>query len=193
MRKVPYLQWEHIMLDTTIIFAYIQAARESNADPKCTFVKRLIDDLNSNKSTNKSKRHFYISAISISEMYERSTEMKKTEKIVGKMNVSTMTYVSFDTDIAEFMTSNYHPVLGTEKQKAITKELGLPLEDGILAREWITKDLMIIATADYLKCDTVLTLDERTFLPMAKKVDYFCCIAKQDKFNLNDTYIFEYL
>jgi hypothetical protein len=109
------------------------------------------------------------------------------------MNIEGMTFMPFDTGIADFMTSNYHAVLGTEKQKQISKELGLPLIEMQLAREWITKDLMIIATADYLHCDTVLTLDERTFLPMAKKVDYFCCTAKEPKFNLDDTYIFEYI
>jgi ABC-type sulfate transport system substrate-binding protein len=105
MRKVPYLQWEDVFLDTTIIFAYIQATRDNNADDVCRFVKRLIDDLNSNKSTSGAKRRFYISAISISEMYDRSSDQKKTEKIIKKMNIRTMTFVPFDTDIAEHMTS----------------------------------------------------------------------------------------
>jgi hypothetical protein len=54
------------------------------------------------------------------------------------------------------------------------------------------KDLMNLATADYLQCDTVLTLDERTFLPMAKKVGYSSCIAKEQRFNANEKYIFDY-
>lgn len=193
MRKATYLQWEHIMLDTTILFSYIQATRESNTDIRCNFVKRLIDDLNTNKSSTDKKRSFYISAISIAEMYDKSTDIKKTEKIVTKLNIANMTFVPFDVDIAEFMTSNYHQVLGTEKQKQISRELDLPESEMELAREWITKDLMIIATADYLKCDAVITLDERTFLPMAHKVDYFCCVAKEHRFNLSKDYIFDYV
>jgi hypothetical protein len=192
MRKVPYLQWEHILLDTSVIFLYLQAMRDNNTDKRAVFVKRLIDDLNNNKSTNNINRHFYISAISISEMYDKSTDIKKTDKIISKMNITDMTFFPFDTDVAEFMTSNYHAVLGTDKQKAILRELSWDGNDLTLAREWITKDLMILATADYLKCDTVLTMDENTFLPLANKVDYFCCVTKEENFNHNDTYIFEY-
>lgn len=192
MRKVPYLQWENIFLDTSIVFAYIQATRDNNADDSCKFVKRLIDDLNSNKSTGDKKRNFYISAVSIAEMYDKSTDKKKTEKIINKMNVSTMTYVPFDTDIAEHMTSTYHPVLGTTKQNKLAHSLGFPQHDLTMAREWITKDLMIISSADYLKCDVVLTIDEKTFLPLCNEVDYFCCLTKESKFNLSKDYIFEY-
>ena len=191
MRKVPYLDWENILLDTTAIFAYIQATRETNTDPRCDFVKRLIDDLNTKKTTSGKRRTFYISAISIAEMYDRSTDQKKTERIVQKLRINGLNFVPFDTDVAEHMTHNYHPVLGTDKQKQITKELNLPGE-GTIAREWVTKDLMIIATADYYKCDTAITLDARTFEPLAKRVNYHCCVALEPKFNLNTEYIFEY-
>ncbi|HMO63470.1 MAG TPA: hypothetical protein PKC39_15180 [Ferruginibacter sp.] len=192
MRKVPYLQWENIFLDTTIVFSYIQATRSNNTDPRCDFVKRVIDDLSSNKSTTGKKRNFYISAVSISEMYDKSTDQKKTERIVSSMKIGTMTYVSFDTDIAEFMTSNYHPVLGTTKQTAIAKQFGFKDHEIVMAREWITKDLMIIASSDYLQCDAVLTLDERTFAPLCKEVNCFCCVTLEQKFNLSPQYIFEY-
>lgn len=193
MRKTPYLQWENIFLDTSILFSYIQATRNNNADVDCKFVKRLIDDLNSNKSTGSKKRQFYISAVSIAEMYDKSTDKKKTEKIISKMNVSTMTYVPFDTDIAEHMTSTYHTVLGTKKQNTLAISLGFPQHYLTMAREWITKDLMIISSADYLKCDAVLTMDEKTFLPLCNEVKYFCCIAKENKFNTSKDYIFDYL
>jgi len=64
MRKVPYFEWENIFLDTSILFSYIQATRDNNTDLGCTFVKRIIDDLNSNPSTKKKKRNFYVSAVS---------------------------------------------------------------------------------------------------------------------------------
>ena len=192
MIKVPYLQWENILLDTSILFSYIQASRENNTDEDCKFVKRVIDDLNNNKSTNKKVRNFYVSAISIAEMYDRSTERKKTEKLIEKMNIKTMTYVAFDTDIAEHMTGTYHSVLGTTKQNALAKKIGFPEYDMAIVREWITKDLMIIATGDYLKCDVAMTIDERTFLPLCKEVDFYGCNCKKEKFNVNDTYIFEY-
>jgi hypothetical protein len=98
-------------------------------------------------------------------MYDKSTDQKKTERIISKMKVGMMIYVSFDIDIAEHMTSTYHSILGTEKQNKLAKKLSFPQYDMAIVREWITKDLMIIASAVYLKCDVVLTIDESTFLP----------------------------
>ncbi|TDO26557.1 hypothetical protein [Sediminibacterium goheungense] len=193
MRKISYLQWEHIFLDTSTIFAYMQGSRENNTDSDCAFVKRLIDDLNTNKSTGKQKRNFYISAVSIGEMYDKSTNIKKTESLVKKMNISTMTYVPYDTDVAEHMTSNYHKILGTTKQNSLARTLGFPEHDLVMAREWIIKDLMIIASADYFKCDTVLTIDEKSFLPLCKEVNYYGCLCKPSNFNHNDKYIFDVL
>jgi hypothetical protein len=192
MRKVPYFQWENIFLDTSILFCYLQATRENNTDQECSFVKRVIDDLNTNLSTNKKKRNFYVSAVSIAEMYDKSSDTKKTAKLVSKMNISTMTYVSFDTDIAEHMTSTYHSILGTEKLNKLSREIGYPQHDLKMVREWITRDLMILASADYLKCDTVMTVDDNTFIPLCKQIDYFGCSCKVGNFNSNDKYIFEY-
>lgn len=192
MRKIPYFQWENIFLDTSILFCYIQATRDNNKDEECSFVKRVVDDLNHNESTNKKKRNFYVSAVSIAEMYDKSTDIKKTEKLVSKMNIRTMTYVAFDTDIAEHMTSTYHSVLGTSKQNKLAIEIGFPQHNLVMAREWITKDLMILASADYLKCDTILTIDDKTFMPLCEKVDFFGCSCKSANFNVNDAYIFEY-
>ena len=192
MRKVPYLQWENILLDTSILFSYIQATRDNNTDEGCNFVKRVIDDLSNNKSQGKRLRNFYVSAISIAEMYDKSTDRKKTEKLIEKMNIKTMTYVAFDTDIAEHMTSNYHSILGTTKQNKFAKSLGFKDHEMVMAREWITKDLMIIATADYLQCDAVLTIDEKTFIPLCEEVEFYGCAAIETKFNLSKEYIFEY-
>lgn len=193
MRKVPYLQWEHIMLDTTIIFAYIQATRPNNTDARAVFVKRVIDDLNKNKSSAGKNRQFYISAISISEMYNRSTNTKKTTQIVNAMRIASTTFVSFDTDIAEYMTDNYHQLLGTTKQDTFIKGLNLPaVSDMKLVREWISKDLMILATAGYLNCDVTLTLDVRTMVPAAQNIGVFAASVEEANFNQNSTYIFDY-
>lgn len=51
---------------------------------------------------------------------------------------------------------------------------------------------MILSSADYLKCDTVMTVDDRTFIPLCEKVDFFGCSCKTQNFNSNETYIFEY-
>ena len=61
-----------------------------------------------------------------------------------------------------------------------------------IVSEWMTKDLMIVGTAHYENCDVVITLDERTFSPLANEVGFYCCIAKIENFNESENYIFEY-
>jgi hypothetical protein len=182
MRKPDYPMWENVFLDTSILFAYMRAVRTDNTDPRSEFVKTLIDDLTSTKTTGKKTRNFYMSAITIAEMYNKSDNTKKAEKIVKHLDTKNMTFVGFDTDIAEFMTNNYHTVLAKDKLNAVAREFSWPEHDLVMAREWITKDLMIISSAHYLDCDTVLTLDVKTFKPLAEKVDYNCCLALQENF-----------
>ncbi len=51
---------------------------------------------------------------------------------------------------------------------------------------------MIIASADYIKCDMVMTVDEKTFLPLSIEADYFCCVCIEERFQVSDKYIFAY-
>jgi len=186
MRKPNYLDWKEVFLDTSIIFAYQQATRSGNTDLRCEFVKRLIDDLVSRDI------QLFMSAISISEMYNKSDSTPKTKKIIDHINSKNMTFMSFDTNIGEHMTCQYHKVLGKDKLSSLVEEISWPNSDLILAKEWITKDLMIIATADYIKSDVILTLDRKTMHPLAKKVEVFCAYTIKENFNHNKTYIFEY-
>jgi len=192
MKTVEFVDWENICLDTSIILSYLAALRGNSRDKRCAFVMTLVDYLNNNKTRKGKSRQFYVSAITISEMYDKSTDKTKVERIVNKMRVNNMTFISFDTDIAEFMTHNYHILLGTDKQMKHVRELNWPEENLLTAREWITKDLMIIATAHYSACDVVLTLDGKNFAPTAEKIDYFCSIVLEENFNINGNYIHEY-
>jgi predicted nucleic acid-binding protein len=186
MRKPDYSEWKHVLIDTSVLFAYQQATRSNNSDQRCVFVKRLVDDLVNRKS------QLYMSAISISEMYNKSDDTPKTKKIIEHLNCKNMTFVSFDTPIAEHMTSHYYKILGKDKISELVQEISWPSSDLFLAKEWITKDLMIIATADYINADVLLTLDRKTMHPLAKKVDVFSSYVIQENFNQNQAYIFYY-
>lgn len=192
MRKVDIYDWEHIFLDTTIIFCYFHALRTPGNDPKSDFVKQLLDDLMFNRSRRENQRQFYMSAISISEMLDKSEEIPKTEKIIRDLRVQNMTYVSFDEEIAEYMTSNYHQILGTNKQKTLSKLFGFQDVNMVMVREWMTKDAMIIASSDFYDCDVVLTVDERTFFPLADAVGHFSALVKQEHFSINGSTIWAY-
>ena len=191
MNKVKYAEWEHIFLDTSIVIKYLHGMRDSSHSV-AGFVKRLIDDLNTTKTTKGKKRNFYISSITIGELYDKSGDTKRAENIVRGLNTKGLTFVSFDNDIAEFMTGKYHEILGTPKLKEIARELSFPEHELLHARQWIEKDVMIIASAEHTTCDVILTMDKKTMLPIANKVDYFCAVAEKDNFNCSDNYIFEY-
>jgi PIN domain len=195
MRKPKYLDWEHILLDTSVIFSYLQSLRGTNTDKRCDFVKKVIDDLVNVKTSRKKNRQFYISAITISELLNHNkTEQSKVQNIIEKLRISNTTIVSFDEDVATFITENYHQILGSKKLSNFTKEIGIDTSkfDMNIVREWMTKDLMIIGTSQYMNCDVALTLDDRTFKKLGDKVGYPCCLLLEDKFNHSDGYVFEY-
>ena len=191
MNKVKYAEWENIFLDTSIIIRYLHGMRDGN-NREAAFVKRLIDDLNATKTSKGKKRNFFISSITIGELYDKSGDTKRAENIVRALNTKGLTFISFDNDIAEFMTGKYHAILGTSVLKDIARQLSFPEHDLLHARQWIEKDVMIIASAEYSNCDIILTMDKKTMLPIANKADYFCGVAEIDNFNCNESYIFEY-
>ena len=155
MNKVKYAEWENIFLDTSIIIRYLHGMRDGN-NREAAFVKRLIDDLNATKTSKGKKRNFFISSITIGELYDKSGDTKRAENIVRALNTKGLTFISFDNDIAEFMTGKYHAILGTSVLKDIARQLSFPEHDLLHARQWIEKDVMIIASAEYSNCDIIL-------------------------------------
>ena len=48
----------------------------------------------------------------------------------------------------------------------------------------------VVTSADFFKCDVVLTHDVNTFIPIADALNFPSVEVNEDKFSLNDTYIF---
>jgi hypothetical protein len=103
-------------------------------------------------------------------------------------------FYPYDNDIAEFVVRNYHQYLGTENQTTLARNLSWPEHHLNFGRQWIEKDLMLIGTANYLRCDTILTIDKNTMLPLAEKVDFFCATCYSENFEVspNGKNIFNY-
>lgn len=186
-----YTDWEHIMLDTSAIITYLYGVINQKNE-RAVFAKRVIDDLISKKNNQSKNRQFYVSSITIAELYNKSGDVTKADKIVKMLNVKALTFMPFDNDIAEYMTGKYHSILGTDKLKDIARELNFPEHDLLLGRQWIEKDVMILGTADYLNCDAVLTMDKKTMLPIANKLDIYCAVLEKENFNYGDSHVFEY-
>ena len=188
-----YTDWEKVLLDTSAIVCLLRSLIDDKV-PTCNFIKKLLEDLSTKKSSGKKNRTFYISAISIAEILSKTTSETKAEKIVKAIQSDNVIFYSFDTEIAEFIVKNYHAHLGREKLNDFARQLSWPEHDLSIARQWIEKDLMLIATAHFLGCDTIITIDKNTMLPLAEKVDYYCCIAEEANFQLstNGNSIFNY-
>jgi hypothetical protein len=180
-----FVDWHDIFLDTSIILAYFRSLRDDQ-DVVCNFVGKLIHQLVTQKSSANRERNFYISSITISEILEKSQNETKAAKIVRLLNSDHVNFHPFDNDVAEYMVKSYHKLLGTENLSRIAKELSWPEHELKAGRQWIEKDLMILATAQYLECDTILTIDKNTMIPLAEKVGYFAASCYPENFELSE-------
>lgn len=188
-----YTDWGKVFLDTTTVICLLRA-RLDNKVPRCNFVAKLIDDLTTKKSSSNKDRVFYISAITISELLNNATKSSNIESIVKALGSDNVVFRSYDDKIADFMVKNYHSHLGKDNLTDIAREFSWPENKLGIARQWLEKDLMIIASAAYEQCDTIITLDKNTMLPLAEKADYYCCVAEEGNFQLsqNGDTIFNY-
>lgn len=188
-----YTDWQNVFLDTSIILSLFRSLRDDK-DEVCNFVNKLLTDLSNKQNSSKKDRVFFISSITISELLEKSENEKKAAKIVKALNSNNVVFHPFDNDVAEFIVKNYHSLLGKEKQTLFAREISWPEHHLHIAREWINKDLMLIATAHFTQCDTILSIDKKTMHPIAEKVDYFCSLCYPENFQLspNGKNIFNY-
>ena len=62
-----------------------------------------------------------------------------------------------------------------------------------MAREWISKDFMIIMCAQGANADIILTADKNTFYPVAKEIENCnCVLTYEELFDQSDSYILNY-
>ena len=70
--------------------------------------------------------------------------------------------------------------------------LGFKTNDYMMAREWISKDFMIIECAKASNIDVCLSLDKNTFLPLAHYFDCFTAYCLPDNFEHSEYSILKY-
>lgn len=178
------MDWQNVFIDTSVILSLLRSLRDDK-DDVCNFIGKLMNDLAVKNSSKHKKRTFYLSSITISELMERANDGEKAAKIVKALNSENVTFHPFDNSVAEFVVNKYHSLLTKPKQTPFARQISWPEHDLGIAREWITKDLMIIATAHYLDCDVILTIDKNTMHPIAEKVDYPCALCYPDNFEVS--------
>jgi predicted nucleic acid-binding protein len=192
MTVKPFKDWEHIFLDTTVIINLLLSLKTGVTDSVAIFTNKLITYLNNNNSGAGRKRQFYVSSVTISELLAKTPNGKAVE-IINAINSENVTFVAFDNDIAELLNNTYHPILGKGALNDFAKQLSWPEHDLVLAREWIQRDTMILASSQYVQADVILTNDKRTMYQTAKQGSVPCALSFPDYFNSSDEHILGYI
>jgi hypothetical protein len=191
MTVKPFKDWEHIFLDTSVIIHLLLSLKIGVTDSVAIFTNKLITYLNNNNCGAGKKRQFYVSSITISELLSKTPNGKAVE-IINAINSENVTFVAFDNYIAEFLNNTYHPILGKTALNKFAKELSWPEHDLILAREWIQRDTMILASSQYVQADVMLTHDKRTMYKTAKQGSAPCALSFPEYFNSSDEHVLGY-
>ena len=192
MTVKPFKDWEHIFLDTTVIINLLLSLKTGVTDPVAIFTNKLISYLNNNNSGSGRKRQFYVSSVTISELLSK-TPNGKAVAIINAINSENVTFVAFDNDIAELLNNTYHALLGKAALNDFARQLSWPEHDLVLAREWIQRDTMILASSQYVQADVILTSDKRTMYKTAKQASIPCGLAFPEYFKSTDEHILGYL
>lgn len=161
------------------------AAHKNPSHPDFKFTKQLLDFLVTTKTKNGKSRVFWVSSITLSELLNKeSSSGVKNSKIYSALSSKNLNFNPFDNKVAFHMVNNYHAVLGKATQHSIVSDLkwNISLDT---AREHITRDLMIMATGDYVSCDVALSFDKKTFYRLSKEVGVFCCLPYKKYFQTN--------
>lgn len=175
-----------VFLDTGII---IDLMSPPSTDDRKLLINQLIGHLSENKSKTNRVRRFYLSTISISEIAQIGEERGLLAKLSNHLNVSNLEIVPFDLDAALQLSNGFAEILSTKRLNEYAKNASFPSHELLLAREWITRDMMIAATAKMIEADVVFTTERfvsenrTTFVGIAKKLDLFCIPTYKEYFH----------
>lgn len=187
MPNLDYSRWKRVLLDTNTIIDLIKGRRDTG-NPHEKFVARLIADL----SKPARKVEFYISYITLSEIQRKISNADKQREVIAALSGVDTTFVAFDGMPSEYMSLNYSNYFGSRALNDVAHRCNWESDNLVDAREWITRDLMLIATAQSLGLDVILSRDVKTMYSIAKEVDAFCAMTYESCYEVAPNYIHRY-
>lgn len=186
MIKRKMAECTRVFLDTSII---IDLFNTSNTNERTKFVRHLIDSLNNLSSVKGKQRVFYVSAVTIGEMVKFAS--KTSEEVIidllQLLHAQDLEIAHYTDTVALHQNVLFKDYLSKKKLNALIEKLNLFPHDYVLAREYISRDFMIIATAHEKNADVILTSDKNTFLPIAKDLNIFCVVAEKANFQTSES------
>lgn len=185
--------WTKVLLDTSVVMWYLKTGLQGDEDTqkKIKFVHKLIDYL-SEKNTKLSDRikpcMFYISTITLCEIQQLNRNTVVDNEILKTFSTSDIEFIPFNKLVANKLNSKFNTLLHSkERLNKLAQKHNLLPGDMALAREWIIKDMMIIATGDHLMVDVVLTMDNKQFVEIAKNYGVPCIYTIEENFNVSSS------
>lgn len=188
----PISNWSKIFLDTSILLNLFIAQRKEGTGHESLFIKKLINYLSKSKDGSGKEREFYISTVTITEILCREHDSEKVKKIMRSVDANNVTFTSFNLKTS----LRFNHVLWSHLQEATlnkyAEEFGFLSGEYMMAREWITRDFMILINGVENNCDVILTTDKRTFYPLGEKVNAPVVLTLNELFESSDEFILSY-
>lgn len=181
MIKRKMAECTKVFLDTSIL---IDLFNTSETNERTKFVRNLIDSLNNSLLVKGKSRTFYISTITIGEMVKFASK-SKDEVLVDLLTLlqaQNLEILPYTDDIALNQNVLFKKYATKTKLNELLKKLKLFPHNYVLAREYISRDFMIITTAHHINADVIITSDKNTFLPIAQELNIFCVVAEKQNF-----------
>lgn len=185
--------WHKILLDTTALCALFRSESSVEMDSQTAFVLKLIAYLTKNKTSDGKERIFYVSAITVSELLTGEQNSEKIKRILRLLNSKNVEFIDFDLDTALLFNAQLYPHLSKDSLHKMAEQIGFKTNDYMMAREWITRDYMIIMSGVSKNVDVAFTADKNTFFPICQNIAQLDCILLYPElFEESEQYILKY-
>lgn len=178
----PIKEWKYVFLDTSVIIDFLQNSEKHAKNPKVQkrieLTQKLINNLGI--SNNGNRCLFYVSAVSLSELIKSSRPENIAQEVALIFNTSDVVFMDFTKSIANFLQRSLENFLPDGQKHTFIKQLEKVLNEQNVsnARQWVSDDLKIAATASTVKkLDALLTADRNTFFPIAEKLEIPCLVT----------------
>ncbi len=189
----PIAEWQQIFLDTSFIIDYLSDANRITKNPeykeRIEITQKVMKILNAkDNSANIKRRTYYVSAITISELRRLEHDNSISKQIVLIFEAADVTFVDYTKDIANLTIRMLDESLpkGQKHQFIAYLQKELIAKNFANARQWVSDDLKIIASAKSVKnLDVVLTSDKNTFQLIANQLEIPCIAMFRDQFQFD--------
>jgi predicted nucleic acid-binding protein len=192
MRK-PLAECVHIFLDTTVLINLLKP--DTTQDEGVIFTKKLLTFLTENPagvplSPSKHKheeRKFYYSTISLSEIALIQSNEELNQKIGNSLVGDNLEVVNYTKNIALHHNVIFKDLVNKKVMNEIARTRDLVQHDLKLARDLLSRDFMILASASYLKTDLILTSERGGFKDLADRLGIPCAETYEDRFQVSES------